>query len=327
MSDTLMATASVTAPPLARSYWFTQPMMRGEEVWEAQRLLNERAGAGLKPDGLFGAATREAVRAFQRRRGLVEDGVLGPLTWAALHGESRTAPALRMGVESVLDAATLAALQLPHARYPDGARWRLTRAGMEVEGALIEPSATEQALAARVLGDYGDAIATASARYPVPAELVAATICTESSGNAKAKRFEPGCDLDDPSRTPHRVSVGLMQTLLSTAREALDDQTLTLAALENPSTSIRAGMAYIWRQATTTRLDPPLVACAYNAGSLRYEGSAGNRWKLCQYPIGTGKHADRFCRYVTAALRALAAVPAPEDAVPPPGVTFQRLLG
>ena len=307
---------------MTRTWWFTQPMMRGEEVFLAQRLLNERAGAGLRPDGLFGAATRDALRAFQRRRGLAEDGVLGPVTWAALAG--RPQPALRTDLGAVLDAATLAALRQPHRRYPDGVAWRLAPRGVEVEGRIEEPSAAEAALAARVLSEVAGAIATASMRFPVPVELVVATICTESGGRARAARFEPGCDLEDPARTPRRVSVGLMQTLLSTAREALGDETITLAALENPSVSIRAGMAFIWRQAGLTRLDPPLVACAYNAGSLRYEGSPGNRWKLVQYPIGTGKHADRFVRFFNAAMRAVDA--AGPGAVPAPGVTFVELL-
>jgi hypothetical protein len=318
--------SEVAAPParLTRSWWFTQPMMRGDEVFWAQRLLNDRAGAALKPDGLFGAATRDALKAFQRRRGLVEDGVLGPVTWAALSGEGRPGAAIKVGVESILDAATLAELRKEHSRYPDSVRWRLTHAGLEVDGALVEPGAADSDLALRVLAECDDAIATASARFPVPAELVIATVCTESSGDPRAKRFEPGCDLEDPSRTPRRVSVGLMQTLLSTAREALGEETLTLAALENPSTSIRAGMAYMWRQAGATRFDPPLVACAYNAGSVRYQGSPANRWKMCQYPIGTSKHADRFVLFFNAAMRAIRDRGA--DSIPSPGVTFAALL-
>lgn len=316
---------TVAIPRLTRTWWFTQPMMRGEEVWRAQRLLNERAGAGLKVDGLYGNATREAVRTFQRRRSLVEDGVLGPVTWAALHGDPRPATVIRMGVENVLDAATLAALTRPHSRYPDSVTWRLTPDGLEVGGTIAVPTGSEAAMAARVLSEFADAIITASTRTPVPAELVVATICTESSGQPHAKRFEPGCDLQDPSRTPRRVSVGLMQTLLSTAREALSDDGITLAALENPSTSIRAGMAYMWRQGASTRFDPPLVACAYNAGSVRYQGSAANRWRMCQYPIGTSKHADRFVRFFNGAMTAVRA--AGPGAVPAPGVTFVGLLG
>jgi hypothetical protein len=318
MSDTLAASAA----PLARSYWFTQPMMRGDDIFRAQRLLNDRAGAGLKPDGLFGAATRDAVMAFQRRRGLAEDGVLGPVTWAALNGDPRPAGALATGLASVLDSATLAALRTPHTRFPGGIPWRLVPGGIEVDGELAKPSPAEAALAARVLRDRADAIATAAARFPVPVELVVATICTESGGLPAARRLEPGCDPVDPALTPRRVSVGLMQTLLSTAREVLGDEAITLAALENPSLSLRAGMAFMWRQAARTRFDPPLVAAAYNAGSLRFEGSEGNRWKLCQYPIGTGRHVDRFCRFFTGACMALAADPA---SLPPPGVSFAGL--
>lgn len=315
--------ATLATEPALRSLWFTQPMMRGEDVVRAQRLLNDRAGAGLRADGLFGAATRDALRAFQRRRGLVEDGVLGPVTWAALTGEPRPAAALRSGIGAVLDDAALQALGRPHGRYPGGVLWRLTRDGIEVDGTLVEPSRIEAAMAARVLSETADAIVTASTRFAVPAELVVATICTESGGDPRARRLEPGCDPVHPARTPHRISVGLMQTLLSTAREALGDPSLDLAALENPSTSIRAGMAYMRRQAAVTRFDPPLVACAYNAGSVRYQASPGNRWRMAQYPIGTGAHADRFCRFFTAAMRATrAAGPLPE-----PGAGFVALLG
>jgi hypothetical protein len=38
----------------------------------------------LKPDHVYGPATRRAVKRFQRRHGLTADGVVGPATWAAL---------------------------------------------------------------------------------------------------------------------------------------------------------------------------------------------------------------------------------------------------
>ncbi len=54
-------------------------------IKEAQRLLNGRGfHAGWAPDGMFGSGTESMVKAFQRQRGLVPDGVIGPKTWAAL---------------------------------------------------------------------------------------------------------------------------------------------------------------------------------------------------------------------------------------------------
>jgi lysozyme family protein len=59
---------------------------RGPAVEDVQKRLT-KLGYDLGPsgvDGVFQGATLEAVRAFQRERGLTEDGVVGPKTWAAL---------------------------------------------------------------------------------------------------------------------------------------------------------------------------------------------------------------------------------------------------
>jgi lysozyme len=56
---------------------------RGEEVVRLQQRLAD-AGLDVTADGIFGPHTEAAVKRFQARRGLVEDGVVGPLTWQAL---------------------------------------------------------------------------------------------------------------------------------------------------------------------------------------------------------------------------------------------------
>lgn len=48
---------------------------RGEYVKKIQRLL------GVKVDGNFGVNTLTAVKAFQKEKGLVEDGIVGKDTW------------------------------------------------------------------------------------------------------------------------------------------------------------------------------------------------------------------------------------------------------
>lgn len=56
---------------------------RGELVTQCQRLLS-KAGSNLAIDGIFGPGTQSAVRAFQKKNGLVVDGIVGPKTWGAL---------------------------------------------------------------------------------------------------------------------------------------------------------------------------------------------------------------------------------------------------
>ncbi|MBR3018492.1 MAG: peptidoglycan-binding protein [Clostridia bacterium] len=56
----------------------------GDEVEELQAILNAKYGANLEVDGVFGAKTEAAVKAFQKAKGLSADGVVGPKTRAAL---------------------------------------------------------------------------------------------------------------------------------------------------------------------------------------------------------------------------------------------------
>jgi len=54
-----------------------------EEVKTLQRALRNW-GFGVTPDGLFGPGTDRAVRSFQRRQGISDDGIVGPRTWEIL---------------------------------------------------------------------------------------------------------------------------------------------------------------------------------------------------------------------------------------------------
>ena len=56
----------------------------GEDVKYLQNRLNGIGFGSLVVDGIFGAATEEAVKKFQGDYGLTVDGVVGPQTWAKL---------------------------------------------------------------------------------------------------------------------------------------------------------------------------------------------------------------------------------------------------
>jgi len=55
----------------------------GLAVRVLQRLLIAN-GYAIRVDGVYGALTESAVKAFQNRRNLIVDGVVGPRTWFAL---------------------------------------------------------------------------------------------------------------------------------------------------------------------------------------------------------------------------------------------------
>lgn len=292
----------------------------GPEVAKLQRRL---AALGFDPggvDGRFGMRSDAAVRDFQASAGLDDDGVVGALTWEALfpggtEGDRTPAPPPR--VTSTSHADFLAPLIVNH-NFNGGVRWRLASDGIRIAGAAPETTRGEPQTVERVWRDFGRSIKAWAGRFDVPVELIVATICTETRGDSGVVREEPGFVSDE--QTPHKVSPGLMQTLISTARESLGDDTVDREWLLDADNSIRAGTGYIARQRRKTKLDPPKVACAYNAGSVIANNGAGNRWKMRQFPIGTGKHADRFVEWFNDCFRLFGQ----RDIAPP--VSYRKLF-
>jgi putative peptidoglycan binding protein len=57
---------------------------RGDAVKGLQNALNARSFHVRPGDGIFGPATENTVKHFQRSAGLADDGIVGPNTWGSL---------------------------------------------------------------------------------------------------------------------------------------------------------------------------------------------------------------------------------------------------
>ncbi len=69
---------------LTRELYLSNPYMRGDDVAELQKRLNELNYNCGEADGVFGKKTDIAVKNFQHDKGLKEDGIVGKKTAEAL---------------------------------------------------------------------------------------------------------------------------------------------------------------------------------------------------------------------------------------------------
>ena len=83
--------------PLAADAAVLKKGSRGDEVVTLQKKLKQWGYYDGSVDGVFGPGTEKAVQYFQRKNGLVADGIVGTKTAAALgmtlSGSGQTAPA------------------------------------------------------------------------------------------------------------------------------------------------------------------------------------------------------------------------------------------
>jgi len=100
-------------------------------------------------------------------------------------------------------------------------------------------------------------------------------------------RREPGYTSNE--QTPSRISAGICQLLISTARGIRKDPKIDRAWLLDPKNSIRACAAYIKsnHDRHPTGGDSIYAACSYNAGGLSDAHWPGN------WPSGRGVGPER----------------------------------
>lgn len=161
------------------------------------------------------------------------------------------------------------------------------------------------------LRDYGLEIAEASALTGVLDVNIAATIGIEAARGSGyhydpvSLRHEPG--YVDAVQTPRKISAGLMQTLLSTARmyneselyvERFGDARIEVDDLCIPRRSILLGVMHMAR--LRVRYEDPVKSYvgAYNAGGVY---SSDNEWNLRTY---SPSRVDRWMAYVNDAIAA-----------------------
>src|SRR4051812_6526264 len=85
LASTLAAFALLLAPAAA-AHASATPLKRGSHGVRVERV---QRWLGLHADGIFGTATKRAVKRFQRRNGLTADGIVGPATFRELRRVAR----------------------------------------------------------------------------------------------------------------------------------------------------------------------------------------------------------------------------------------------
>ncbi len=94
--------ANTTTPRAKTQAQLNKPVLRqgskGKDVEELQKLLAHWQAFTGPINGSFGPQTENGVKAFQHRVFLVEDGIVGALTWQALYtGAPVNMPVLKRG--------------------------------------------------------------------------------------------------------------------------------------------------------------------------------------------------------------------------------------
>lgn len=239
------------------------------------------------------AAVTAALLLFAPGPALAEAGCTAPATPPAASGgtwEQRRA-------ELLLRAA-------PHG-FGGSALWRLGPRGVELcRGTVAADAEVRYRLRylAPVWKRHGGAIAAAAKRHGVPAELILTALIEESGGRAEIVVRYPGYVSD--AETPHKISVGLGQMLLSTAQRMAPGTGVDRAYVQNPANAIDLVARFFAFTYRTTGFDPPLAASVYNAGGLRAAPGADNRWK-----VANGRYVERFVAVFNASVAHLALQP------------------
>lgn len=163
-----------------------------------------------------------------------------------------------------------------------GIDWRVFRQRVRLRDGI--PHGDADAVAA-CMRRFGPSIRRWADHYRVSRASVVATALTESN-------------CTNPAGSSDGLSSGPMQVTGSTcaALTGLSPTRCRIRMHEEPDFSFKVGAKYMGSafQRDQHHRDPPKIAAAYNAGSLR--ATTANRWHM----VSTGNHIDRFVRHYNA---------------------------
>ena len=159
---------------MTASLRLTRPALQGPEVRRLQQQLARHGYDTGTVDGVFGPATERAVKAFQHDRKLTSDGIVGPVTAAALAAQPAPKPAP----------------ELPAANRPGGSRSHDDAPGTAPGAPAPADAAVIEQL--RGLGILMPAHCLAAARdAKLPLHLAASLLVQESGGGRNVYGHDP----------------------------------------------------------------------------------------------------------------------------------------
>lgn len=89
----------------------TLPRMKGDIVKYAQELLQQNGFSVGAIDGIYGPKSKEACINFQKKNGLVADGICGAKTWAALEAVNSKTPTTTESTSKIPNSPTTLDIQ------------------------------------------------------------------------------------------------------------------------------------------------------------------------------------------------------------------------
>jgi hypothetical protein len=168
-----------------------------------------------------------------------------------------------------------------HSMY-GGIQWRVVNQRVRLRSGTPVGSVSSVAACMR---RYGSSIRKWADYYKISRASVVATALTESNCT------NPAGSSDGLSSGPMQVTASTCSAIMGLSRTTCRRRMHT-----QPDFSFKVGTKYMGSsyQRNQHHRDPPKIAAAYNAGSLRK--SYANRWHL----VSTGNHIDRFVRWYNA---------------------------